>query len=187
MSHSILERLQKTGQKEDSNDMYSALLSDVKTFANTFQKAESDVALSKAAAEASDLKVAAAQSEVGKVESERETMKNLYETAKIENNDYKGTITKLQDKVTQLKAVIHLEQESALMKIEEYKVLLNTETEKRPSLEKEIANLKGKLSTSPKQVKVSKPSPIPSFTIDNVMRGANDRIVSATITPVRLN
>jgi len=184
MTHSILSRLQKP--KEDTNDMYSAMLSDVKNFANTFQKAESDVAIAKAGAESAELKVAAAQSEVGKAEAERDSMKNLYNTAKIENTSFQEKITSLTEEITQLKSAIQLEQDSALIKVEEYKTLLNTEIEKRSPLENEISNLKGKLSVKPVKVKQTQ-THIPSFNVDNVIRGTNDRIVSATITPVRLN
>jgi chromosome segregation ATPase len=110
--------------------------------------------------------------------------------------ELKKSITSLETKNAQLVRQIELEQAAGKgIKTESegredaLRDKLSVEQGKVLALSKEVGELKGKLSVKPKIQKETKiveakvPKPIPAFAIDNVVRGPNDRIISATITP----
>ena len=180
----ILNRLQKAQKPEGSTDrVYDKVMADILAKCMDEARAVVQSELDKAKSETAE-----AIAEKTRAEGERDAAKTLQEAADKISEESKGT-------VVQLRAAMKLEQTSLAMKdteITDKCYIMQTElTEARSrtqSLEIEVAELKGKLS-QPKQVKQAKQinQPIPQFDIGNVIRGADDRIVSATITPVRLN
>jgi len=197
MTHSILARLQqdKGSNSEVADLVYNAMLSDMETKALEKARSKVQIEISSAKFDISDAQseTTKAQAEtiearagVTKIEADRDSLKVMLETSE-------KIVTTLRGEVTQLVAALKIEQQSLSEKdkritqnSEGLKTDLADERIKSKNLKLELSNLQGKLSTKPGKTKQVQ-SHIPSFTIDNVTRGTNDRIISATITPVRLN
>ena len=183
MGH-ILERLQKKQPEVTSgvaDRVYESMMGEIRA------KATSDARLAvQSELDAARSETSAAHSETTRVEAERDAARSLHEASDKMVED-------LKTQVKQVATALKLEQTSFSQQGEEIKnseIILKSElTEERlkaKQFEIEISNLQGKLSVKPK-VQAVKPTPVPSFNVDNVMRGSDDRIISATITPVRLN
>ena len=112
--------------------------------------------------------------------------------------ELKSTIQSLEGRNKQLIRQIELEQAAgkdvkteSLAREDSLRDKFALEQKKVLDLTREVGELKGKLSVKPKVQKETRvvetrvPPAIPAFSIDNVVRGPNDRIVSATITPKR--
>jgi len=187
----ILDKMKKNLPAADYSGPFDAMVEDIrgKAVAEAKEGIKSEVQLVRIEMQSLRNELVEARGMISQRTSERDGAKTMY--AKLEQSY--GVMEK---KEKQLTAAISLEQKAgrdaldvANQMITELQVSIGGVRSQVKILESEQTRLRKKADKKPPAVKpqiIQKSIKIPDFTIDNVVRGGpKDRIISATIKPVR--